>query len=69
MSEHRDEKLLRRVVGVNLPSDFYLNAVLVGRAKVDGQAGIHWSTDEKATRLLLNGLRRWRPKSREEPQR
>ena len=62
-------RLPRRVVGANLPADFHLNAVAIGRAKADGQSGSRWATDEKAVRFLLNGLRRWQPKSREEPDR
>jgi hypothetical protein len=34
---------------------------------VDGQSDSRWATDEKAVRFLLNGLRRWQPKSRAEP--
>lgn len=64
MSEHRDERLPRRVVGANLPADFYLDA-----KEAVGPTGGRWSFDEKAMRFLLNGLRRWQPKSREEPPR
>lgn len=49
------------------PISRHLHAVAIGRAKVDGQSGSRWATDEKAVRFLLNGLRRWQPKSRAEP--
>lgn len=61
-------RLPRRVVGANLPADF-LDWPAAGRPRPAGRADRGWSTDEKAVRFLLNGLRRWQPKTREEPER
>ena len=49
------------------PISRHRHALAIGRAKVDGQSDSRWATDEKAVRFLLNGLRRWQPKSRAEP--
>lgn len=55
-------------MGANLPAGFLHASASRGVGAAD-QGGRGWSTDEKAVRFLLNGLRRWQPKSREEPER
>lgn len=51
--------LPRRMIGANLPAEAHHHATTAGRARIPDPADVHWSHDERAIRLLLNGLRRW----------
>jgi hypothetical protein len=50
--------LPRRMIGANLPQDAYLTATAAGPSR-SHPPDDRWSDDDKAIRLLLNGLRRW----------